>query len=238
MVYSPIAREDGNNPWAYANILAVYHVIVCTTSNPNPQTLTVLWVRWMEHSTTGLTGPNSRNYTRVSFIPWSGTPGGTFDLVDPSHIIRVSRTQVLLTKIAKLCSEIHDIKEENKSNKYSSKLPESKKKPQNSYNSAVSDTYDEHAQHAPKLYDNIPNPQNHLSYNLGTPQEHEAPLAYRLSARTPDLLNPSRTSSPNSEAPVRDPFESPEQDLRGGMSEPEPSSAERNGVETGVGLTD
>jgi len=88
MVYTPILQEDENEPWSYANILAVYHVTVCTASHPEPQTLTVLWVRWMQRSTTGLTGPNSRNYTRVSFVPWTGTLGSTFDFVDPSHIIR------------------------------------------------------------------------------------------------------------------------------------------------------
>jgi hypothetical protein len=88
MVYTPTATEDENEPWSYANILAVYHVIVRTASNPSPQTLTVLWVRWMERNTAGLTGPNSRNFTQVSFVPWSGTRGNTFDFVNPSHIIR------------------------------------------------------------------------------------------------------------------------------------------------------
>ena len=150
----------------------------------------------------------------------------------------LSRTQVLLTKIAKLCSEIRDIKEENKSNKYSSKLPESKKKPQNNHNSAVSDTYDVHAQHAPEPYNSTPNSQNHLSYNPDTHQEYEAPRAYKLPVRMPDLLNPSRTSSPEAEDPATDPSESPEQDRRGGMSEPEPSSAVRNGVAIGGDWSD
>ena len=52
----------------------------------------------------------------------------------------MSRTQVLLTKIAKLCSEICDIKTEDKSGKYSSKLPESRRKPQKNHSSAVSGT--------------------------------------------------------------------------------------------------
>ena len=88
MVYTPTLQEGENEHWSYANILRIYRVTVCTTSNPEPQTLTVLWVRWMERSEFGLTGPNSRNYARVSFVPWSGTPGSTFDFVDPSHIIR------------------------------------------------------------------------------------------------------------------------------------------------------
>ena len=150
----------------------------------------------------------------------------------------MSRTQVLLTKITKLCSEIRDIKTENKSNKYSSKLPESKKKPQSSHKPAVSDTYDEHALHALEPYDSPPNPQNHLSYSPDTHQEHEAPHAYRLPARMPDLLNPSRISSPESEDPAIDPSESLSQGSRGSKSEPEPLSAVRNGVGTDEDLSD
>lgn len=88
MVYTPTPREDENEPWSYADVLAIYHITVRTASNPKPQTLTVLWVRWMERSTTHLAGPNSQNYSRVSYAPWSGTRGGAFDFVDPSHIIR------------------------------------------------------------------------------------------------------------------------------------------------------
>ena len=155
-----------------------------------------------------------------------------------AYLETVSRTQVLLTKIAKLCSEIRDMETENKSNKYSSKLPESKKKLQNNHSPAVSDTYDEHALNALEPYDNTPNPQNRLSYNPDTPREHEAPHAYRLPVRMPDLLNPSRISSPDPEDPTISPSELLSQDSRGGMSGPEPSSAEKNGVETGVGRTD
>ena len=150
----------------------------------------------------------------------------------------MSRTQVLLTKIAKLFSEIGDIETENKSNKYSSKLPESKKKPQNSHKLAVSDTYDEHALHAPEPYDSIPNPQSHLSYSPNKHQEHEAPHAYKLPARMPDLLNPSRISSPDPEDPTISPSELPVSGSRGSMSEPEPSFAEKNGVGSDEDRTD
>jgi hypothetical protein len=88
MVYTPTLAEDGNEPWSYAKVLAVYHLTIRTASNPSPQTLTLLWVRWMERNATTLMGLNSRYYTRVSFVPWSGTPGSAFDFVDPSHIIR------------------------------------------------------------------------------------------------------------------------------------------------------
>lgn len=88
MVYTPILREGEDEPWSYASVLKAFHVVTRTASNPDPKTLTVLWVRWMERRPDGLTGLNSQKYTRVSFVPWSGTPGSTFDFVDPSHIIR------------------------------------------------------------------------------------------------------------------------------------------------------
>jgi len=88
MVYTPALGQDENEPWSYADILAIYHVTVRTTSNTEPQQFTVLWVRWMQCNEVGLTGLNSRNFTRVSFVPWSGIPGSTFDFIDPSHVIR------------------------------------------------------------------------------------------------------------------------------------------------------
>ena len=150
----------------------------------------------------------------------------------------LSQTQVLLTKIKKLCSEIRAIKEENKSNKYSSKLPESKNKPkpQNNHSSAVPDTYDEHALHARKPYDSTPNPQTHLSYTHDTPQGHEAPLTQTLSLRMPDLLNPSHASSSDCKDACEDPSELTESGSRGGIVGP--LSAMKNGRETGVGQTD
>lgn len=62
MVYTPVLGENENEPWSYANVLAVYHVTIRTASNPEPQTLTLLWVRWMQRSETGLVGLNSWNY--------------------------------------------------------------------------------------------------------------------------------------------------------------------------------
>lgn len=86
MVYTPTL--GANEPWSYANILDIYHIIVRVASDPEPKRLTVLWVRWMERSGSSLNGRNSRNFTRVSFVPWSGVPGSTFDFIDPAHIIR------------------------------------------------------------------------------------------------------------------------------------------------------
>ena len=88
LVYTPTLQEDDNEPWTFANVLSIFHVTVRTASDAEPKTLTVLWVRWMERCTSGLAGSNSRNYTRISFVPWTGAPGNTFDFVDPVHIIR------------------------------------------------------------------------------------------------------------------------------------------------------
>ena len=145
----------------------------------------------------------------------------------------LSQSQVLLTKIRKLCSEICAIKEENKSNKYLTKLPESRNnpKPQNSHIPAVLDTYDEHALHVHETYDSIPNPQTHLSYTHDTSLEYEAPLAQMLSLQMPDLLSPSRASSPDCKDACEDPSELTEQDPRGGIVGP--SSAKKKGVEIG-----
>ena len=158
--------------------------------------------------------------------------------VYPFFSHKVSQTQVLLTKIEKLCSEICAIKKENKSNKYSSKLPESKNnlKPQNNHSSAVLDTYEEHASHAREPYDSTPNSQTRLSYTRDTPQEHEASFAQRLTLQMPDLLNSSCASSPDCKDACEDPSELIEQDPRGGMSDP--SSAVRKGVEIGGDRTD
>ena len=86
MVYSPTL--PGAEPWLYAHVVAIYHVLVYTVANPEPKRLELLWVRWMERDSTQLRGPNSSQYTRVSFVQHSGVPGEAFGFVDPSHIIR------------------------------------------------------------------------------------------------------------------------------------------------------
>jgi hypothetical protein len=86
MVYSPTSQ--GAEPWLYAHIVAVYHLFVCTTIDPEPKRLELLWVRWMERSSSQLGGANANQYTRVSFTPRSSIPGESFGFVDPSHVIR------------------------------------------------------------------------------------------------------------------------------------------------------
>ena len=86
LVYSPTSQDS--EPWLYAHVIAVYHVFVCTRTNPEPKRLELLWVRWMRRDTSHLKGPNASQFTRVSFISHSGTPGEAFGFVDPSHVIR------------------------------------------------------------------------------------------------------------------------------------------------------
>ena len=86
MVYSPTSQDA--EPWLYAHIVAVYHLLVCTVTDREPKRLEFLWVRWMQRDPLQLQGPNASQYTRISFTPHSGTPGEAFGFVDPSHIIR------------------------------------------------------------------------------------------------------------------------------------------------------
>lgn len=86
LVYSPTSQ--GGEPWLYAYVIAVYHVFVYTAANPEPSRLELLWVRWMERHSMQLKGPNSSQYTRISFTQHTGVPGEDFGFVDPSHVIR------------------------------------------------------------------------------------------------------------------------------------------------------
>ena len=86
LVYSPASQDT--KPWLYAHIVCVYHVFVCTATNPEPKRLELLWVRWMQRDPSQLQGPNASQYTRISFVQHSGVPGEDFGFVDPSHIIR------------------------------------------------------------------------------------------------------------------------------------------------------
>lgn len=86
LVYSPTSQDA--EPWLYAHIIAIYHVFACAVINPEPKRLELLWVRWMQRDPPQLTGPNARQYTRVSFTPHSDVPGEAFGFVDPSHVIR------------------------------------------------------------------------------------------------------------------------------------------------------
>lgn len=86
IVYSPTSQSA--EPWLYAYVVAIYHVFACTAADPEPKCLELLWVRWMQQDLLQLRGPNTSQYTRVSFTPHLGVPGEAFGFVDPSHIIR------------------------------------------------------------------------------------------------------------------------------------------------------
>jgi len=86
IVYSPTSQDS--EPWLYAHIVAVYHLFVCTVTDPEPKRLELLWVRWMQRDPSQLRGPNASQYTRVSFTSHLGVPGEAFGFVDPSHVIR------------------------------------------------------------------------------------------------------------------------------------------------------
>ena len=86
MVYSPTSQ--GTEPWIYAYVVAIFHLFACTGTDPNPKRLEILWVRWMKRDSLQLSGANSSQFTRISFVLHSGVPGEAFGFVDPSHIIR------------------------------------------------------------------------------------------------------------------------------------------------------
>ena len=155
---------------------------------------------------------------------------------DDSH--KLSRTQVLLTKIAKLCSEIRDINVKDKSNKYSSKLSKSTKNYLHNHNVAGLGIDDEHDPHARALDDNIPNPQTHLSYNSNRLLGYEESHVSKPLAQTPDLPALICTSLPNPEAPTPSPSELPLADSRGGTPDSMSSFAEKNGVGSDGDQTD
>ena len=57
MVYSPTSQDA--EPWLYAHIVAVYHLLVCTVTDREPKRLEFLWVRWMQRDPLQLQGPNA-----------------------------------------------------------------------------------------------------------------------------------------------------------------------------------
>src|SRR5579864_7910456 len=95
----------------------------------------------------------------------------------------VSRTQVWLTKIPKLCQEIRDIKQQNKDKYIQRQL--SKSNPLNcihKYKSAESGTCDEGGKCNIYSGDSIPNRPDHLSYNQHNDPHDGGSLAQTLSS--------------------------------------------------------
>ena len=113
----------------------------------------------------------------------------------------LSRTQVLLTEIVKLCSELRDIKRSNMLNNIAVKLSKS--------NSTDRHTGTPPPQQGTGGVDNLrgidyegssPNYLNRLSCRTCTPQGNALPLNHMLSLLTPAPLMSSHASPPPSES--------------------------------------
>jgi hypothetical protein len=112
----------------------------------------------------------------------------------------VSRTQVLLTKIAQLCNEIRDIKGTIKTNNIAHKLPEFTINTNRNKDSADGrGTDDPHEKGDNNSSHNSPIPHDpDLFYRTNTPQASEERPTQMLLAPTPYELRPGPNSSPTS----------------------------------------
>src|SRR5579864_8181009 len=120
----------------------------------------------------------------------------------------LSRTQVWLTKIPKLCQEIHNIKQQNKDKYIQRQL--SKSNPLNcihKYKSAESDTCDEGGECSTYSKGSTPSCPDHLSYSLHNDPHDGESLIQTLSVLTPPPLRTSHTSSPPSPTLLKETFE-------------------------------
>ena len=104
----------------------------------------------------------------------------------------MSRTQVLLTKIAKLCLEVRAIKGANKINN----IPK-RSKSRNSHKPESQDIHGEDDLHAHAPQHNTPSHQEHLSDSTYKPPDDDRTPSQTLSTRTPERVSPSRSSSPD-----------------------------------------
>jgi hypothetical protein len=112
----------------------------------------------------------------------------------------LSRTQVLLTKIAQLCNEIRDIDKTIKTNNIVPRLPESTINiNRNKDSSDDQDIDDQDEKGCNNSSHNIPKPhESNLSYRTNTPQASEERPTQTLSFLIPDALYLSLNSSPTS----------------------------------------
>src|SRR5579864_7230162 len=122
----------------------------------------------------------------------------------------LSRTQVWLTKIPKLCQEIRDIKQQNKDKYIQRQL--SKSNPLNrihKYKSVEADICDEGDECSIYFGDSTPNRPDPLSYNQHNDPHDGGSPAQTLSSLTPPPLRTSHTSSPPSPTLLKETFEDP-----------------------------
>ena len=112
----------------------------------------------------------------------------------------LSRTQVLLTKIVKLCSEICDIKRGNKLNNIAVNLSKTNSTDAHTgTHPPQPDTGGVDDLHGIDYEDNSPSYQNHLPCRTCTLQGNVLPPDHTLSLLTPAPPASSRTSPPPSE---------------------------------------
>src|SRR5579864_9834982 len=131
----------------------------------------------------------------------------------------LSQTQVWLTKIPRLCQEIHDIKQQHKDKYIWKQL--SKSNLQNrthKYISAVKDTCGEGAEYCTGLQDSTPILPTPISYSPNNDPHDEGSHAQTLSSLTPPTLRTSHTSSPPSPTLLKETFEDPASSRTGDTS--------------------
>src|SRR5579864_7082640 len=122
----------------------------------------------------------------------------------------LSQTQVWLTKIPRLCQEIHDIKQQHK-DKYiwkqlsKSNLPNHTHK----YISAVKDTCGEGAEYCTDLQDSTPIPLSPISYSPDNDPHDGGSPAQTLSSLVPPPLRTSHMLFPPSPTLLKETFEDP-----------------------------
>lgn len=87
-----LSREEGDHihPFWYTQVLRAYHIQVLHTGpqarNRSPQTLEVLWVRWLGVDPAYRWGLHDARLPKVGFVPT--TDDSAFGFLDPSFVIR------------------------------------------------------------------------------------------------------------------------------------------------------
>ena len=86
LVHNP--QEPGPYPWAFAQVLGIYHAAVRTCTRPEPQTYHFLWVRWFERDPLVSSFVTAQQFDRVSFVPHDSPDEEPFGFIDPATVIR------------------------------------------------------------------------------------------------------------------------------------------------------
>ena len=123
------------------------------------------------------------------------------------NIRGMSRIEILLTKIRTICSEIRDIKEENKSNNIC-RQPVPTRNPRSSHTPAATDIHGEGDLRGMCYEDNSSNRYSEISYSQHTAPPHEEHLSQSPLLSTLSSPSPPRTSLPDPEELAESPSES------------------------------